>query len=231
MEIIVSCLMLVVSLSFVFKLTLARPLVGAVTVLLAVLFTGLAWPWAAEQSKTQISAWLSDASLMTDLSVILSFDVATLLLFCRLSVAHKARSPRARRLRQVLECYPGLLIFPVLFSLLVTLIFSLPGMDFALTAWGLAATLGVAIPGAAWLFVRLLPERELRLEMLFILNVMTALLGIVGTVNGRTAVEAESSVNHMALAGVVALTLLFALIGYVHWRILNRKNKRFTPRH
>lgn len=230
MEIIVSCLMLVVGLSFVFKLTLARPLVAVVTVVAAMLFTGLAWTWAAEQSKTQISAWLSDSALMLDLSVVLSFDVAAMLLYCRLSVVASARSLRARRLTRVLEAYPGLLVFPVLFSLLVTLIFSLPGVDFALTAWVLAAVLGVGIPALIWLFSWLLPERELRLEVLFILNVMIALLGIVATVNGRTAVEAESSVNRSALAAVVVLTLVFALAGYVRWRILIRKNQKHPSR-
>lgn len=46
------------------------------------------------------------------------------------------------------------------------------------------------------LFLRyLLPEKELRLELLFLTNALTAILGIIATVNGRTAVTGISEVD------------------------------------
>ena len=89
--------------------------------------------------------------------------------------------------RGLLAIYPGLLIFPVLFSLEVSTIFFLPGVDFALVAWGLAAIVAVAFVALGFGLEFLLPERELRLELLFLLNILIAILGVIATVNGRTA--------------------------------------------
>ena len=61
----------------------------------------------------------------------------------------------------------------------------------------------------------LLPEQELRLELLFLLNVLIAILGVIATVNGRTAVASVGNVDLNSLLAVIALFLFFALIGFV----------------
>ena len=118
---------------------------------------------------------------------------------------------------------PGLLIFPVLFAVLTELIFSMPGVGFATIAWSLAAAVLIAAPllgaGLRWL----IPETEIRLELLFMVNMLIAALGVVATVNGRTA-AAGTNEAHWSALGAVALLLLAGLAaGIVCDRFLTRK--------
>ena len=69
------------------------------------------------------------------------------------------------------------------------------------------------------LFLRyLLPERELRLELLFLTNALTAILGIIATVNGRTAVTGVSEVDWGALTGLIIMLAGGGLIGLVIYK-------------
>lgn len=240
--------MAVVGLSTLLKLSLAAPRVRWATIALCVGFVGFALPWAVEQSKTQIEAWLANPDLMRDTAVVLSLDVALLLAyawgmskniaqdetktadktsctskeeatssrpFSDIYVAQNRYSVLLRQMwRGLLVIYPGLLIFPVLFSLEVTTIFALPGMDFTLIAWGLAVLVAVVFVVLGFGLEYLLPERELRLELLFLLNVLIAILGVIATVNGRTAVEASGEVDWLALVAVVLLFVVFSTIGF-----------------
>lgn len=228
MQTLVLCLMVAVSLSTVLKLSLATPRIRIATIALCALFVAVAWPWAVEQSKTQIESWLANTDLMRDTAVVLSFDVAVMLAFCWNSAIPQAQSTtdadassesslrqwQKRVTRCILTLYPGLLIVPVLFSLEVTTIFALPGWDFSLVAYLLAAVVGIGLVAFTYGWQLLLPERELRYELLFLLNVLIAILGIIATVNGRTAVAAVGAVDWLALAGVVGFFLVFALIGF-----------------
>lgn len=224
METLVLSLMAMVGLSFLLKLTFAARWQLLATMLLVALFVGLSWPWAIEQSRTQIAAWLSDANLMRDTSVLLSLDIALVLAFCWLSVtAPTTPHPRRRWLWKFLGYYPSLLIFPVLFTTLVSCIFALPGFSFPLIAWGLAIVLAIGLPLMVIGLRSLLPEVELRLELLFMLNVLIAVMGIVATVNGGSAVPAVSHVDIYALLGVLGLTFAFALMGYAWWRFRQGK--------
>lgn len=189
---------------------------------------GLMWPYAVEQSKSQIAGWLSDSALMLDVAVILTLEVAVQMAFCVLS-AHIQTTVKVKPLTlwiyRILRWFPGVLIFPVLFSLLVSLIFALPGTSFQLVAWSAAAAVFVAIPIATYGVKRLLPEKEIRLEVLFLSNALIAILGVVATVNGRTAVAGISEVDLAALAGVCGLVVLGLIGGFIQHGIrLKRMN-------
>jgi len=117
----------------------------------------------------------------------------------------------------------GLLVFPVMFATLVTLIFMLPGVDFQWVAWMLGAAVAVVIPVAAFGLRSLLPEPEIRLVLLFLVHVLTGLMGIVATVNGRTAVAGVDSTNLRSLAGVIALVAAGMATGWLIYGIRSRK--------
>lgn len=91
----------------------------------AALFTGLMWPVAVRQSRSQIDEWLSNPGLMLDTSVIITLEVILQIAFCLLSV-HLMSSGRLKRSviwgYRILRWFPGVLIFGVLFSFLVYLI-------------------------------------------------------------------------------------------------------------
>ena len=216
MQTVVVILILLVCFNFMLKQTYSKRWAVGVTTLACALFVGNMWPLAIEQSKTQIADWLANPELMLDTSVILSIDVCTQMAFCMLAVhmlTGGIAKPRTLWMYRILRWFPGILIFPVLFSMLVGGIFAFPGKSFSTIAWILAGVVLVVIPlgtiGLRWL----LPEKEIRLELLFITNAMTAILGIVATVNGRTAMNGISSVDWSALAGIVILVLAGCAVG------------------
>lgn len=229
METVVAVIMMLVCLNYILKQTYRKPAGVAVSTAACTLFTGLMWPIAVEQSMTQISDWLADSALMLDIAVVLTVEVALNIAFCLLAV-HIGNSgllkSRTVRLYRLLRWFPGILIYPVLFSLLVSAVFALPGISFPLVSWGLAAIVAIVIPSGTFALKRLLPEKDIRLEVHFLLNAFIAVLGIVATVNGRTAVEGISEVNWGALAGVSALVAGGIVLGSLFYNIKLKKSTK-----
>lgn len=222
METVVLVMMILVCFNYVLKQTYRKTYSVLLSAAVCALFVGLMWPYAIEQSKSQISDWLADSSLLLDIAVILTLEVAIQMSFCILS-AHIQTSGKVKPITiwvyRILRWFPGVLIFPVLFSLLVSAIFALPGMSFSLVAWGLAAIVFVVIPLGCWGIKRLLPEKEIRLELLFLANALIAILGVIATVNGQTAVAGISEVDWSALGGIVVLLIFGLMAGVIAYRI------------
>lgn len=228
MENVVLVMMILVCFNYILKQTYRKVYSVAFSAIACALFVGLMWPYAIEQSKSQISDWLANSALMLDIAVILTLEVAVQMAFCVLS-AHIQTSGKVKPITiwvyRVLRWFPGVLIFPVLFSLLVSAIFALPGVSFSLIAWVLAAIVFIVIPLAAWGVKWLLPEKEIRLELLFLSNALIAILGVMATVNSQTAVAGISDVDWKALGGVVSLLICGLALGIIAYRI---KLKRIT---
>lgn len=232
METVVLVMMTVVCFNYLLKQTWRKPFFVALSAVVCALFVGLAWPWAIEQSKNRIAGWLADSALMLDLAVLLTLEVALQMAFC-IVAAHIHSAGRVKPsvvwAYRLLRWFPGLLIYPVLFSLLVAAIFALPGVSFPLTAWSLAAVVAAVIPLGRWALKHLLPEKEIRLELLFLTNALIAILGIIATVNGRTAVAGITSVDWPSLGGVMAFVAAGLLLGMAAFRIkqklMNKKQK------
>lgn len=229
MQTAVLVLMILVCFNFILKQTYCKRWAVAAISITCALFTGIIWPYAIEQSKTQIADWLENPSLMLDTSVILSIEVCLQLTFCMLAV-HVLTGGKVKNRTlwtyRALRWFPGFLIFPVLFSTLVWLIFSFPGSSFSLVAWSMAVAVLILIP-LGTIFLRwLLPEKELRLELLFITNSLTAVLGIVATVNGKTATKGVGEVDWSAFGGITGLVIAGGLLGMALRRYqINRINR------
>ena len=114
------------------------------------------------------------------------------------------------------------LIFPVLFLLLVSTIFSFPGRPFRQTAALLAVSVFVAVPALVFALKRLLPNSNMRLELLFLANVLIDILGIVASVNGKTFVACTNQVNWVALAGISGLAILGVACGIIYHTVKKR---------
>ncbi len=219
-------MMILVCFSFVLKQTFHGVKEIMIISVLVAFFVGMAWPFAIEQSKTQIAAWIADQKLMLDMAVLLSVDVALTMLFCVHHVDLKTSEHVSRRKWMfyiALKYFPGLLVFPVLLSLLVMMIFMLPGMSFQVVAWTLAVALLVLVPALTYGIRWLLPERPIRLELLFLVEVLLGLMGIVGTVNGNTAVAGIDSVDLKSLLGVVGIVIVGMALGLCYYRVKMQK--------
>ncbi len=215
METVVVIIMVLVGLSFLLRLT-SLPLAFqiAMGVLLA-LVPILGYDLASEQSKTQIADWLNTPALMLDVSVWLTVDVALQVATCFL--------PANTRAGRVLKYFPGLLIFPAVFSLLTYLLFLLPGVEFSMLGYGLGVVLVITIPLLAWLIKYLLPENELRFELIFLINIIVATLGVVATVNGTTKAAGTNELNLIALWAFAALLFSGLVAGMIVFKILNKR--------
>ena len=228
MKTVVLVMMILVCFNYALKQTNRKIYSVLFSAAVCALFVGLMWPYAIEQSKSQISDWLADSTLMLDVAVILSLEVVIQMAFCILA-AHIQTSGKVKPITiwiyRVLRWFPGVLIFPVLFSILVSAIFALPGVSFSLVAWILAAIVFVSIPLGSWILRWLLPEKEIRLELLFLANALIAILGVIATVNGQTAVAGISEVDWSALGGIVVLLIVGLVAGIIAYKI---KLKRIT---
>lgn len=225
MEIVVIIIMLLVGFSFVLKLTCQRPAARIAVSAVAAVFVLLACDSASSQSKTQIADWLEQPALMLDVAVLLTVDVAFQICFCVLAAKAIAGvvSPARRLAIAVCRYVPGLLIFPVLFAMLTALIFALPGVEFSRIAQAAALGLLVVAPLLAAGLKWLVPEPDIRLEVIFMVNLLIAALGVVATVNGRTAVVGTNSVEWGALAGVAAILACGFVAGIFINRLFIRK--------
>lgn len=222
METVVKLAMVLVSLSFVLKLTGYKLRQLLLMALLCALFVGFSWQFAAEQSKTAIASWLSDRELMQDIAVLMTLDVALQMAYCLMAVNLMNSGPLKRRtilVYKLLRLFPGIMVFLVLFSLLVSCVFAFPGVSFSLISWCMAAAVLVLLPLAVLGVRKLLPEKEIRLELLFLSNALTAALGVIATVNGTTASESVDSVDYPATIAVIGIVLLGAALGFLLYRI------------
>lgn len=226
METVVLVMMIMVCFNYILKQTYRKVSFVALSSVICALFVGLMWQYAIEQSKSRISDWLADTTLMLDISVILTLEVLVQMTFCILS-AHIHSSGKVKhyiiQIYRVLRWFPGILIFPVLFSVLVAAVFAFPGVSFPLVAWCLAALVLVVVPLSTWLLKRLLPEKEIRLELLFLSNALMAILSIVATVNGRTAVAGNTEVDWLALGTVLLLVAAGLVCGIVTYKLKLKK--------
>lgn len=221
METVIVLIMFLVGLTFVLKLTfMPRWLASAECCLLALAAAG-SMDIAITQSKTQIQEWLASQELMLGTAVIITVDVAMQIAFC-IVMAGRTRSVRERVVRFVLMAVPGLLVVPVVFACLVEMFFLFTGIGFDTVTYAFATILFIVMMLAACGMKWLLPAGGQRLELIFCLNCIIAMLGIVATVNGRTAATGVDSTDITALGAVTALTATTALAGYI---IYKHKNK------
>ncbi|MDE6541380.1 MAG: hypothetical protein K2L74_05155 [Muribaculaceae bacterium] len=227
MELVVLVTMLLVGLGFALKLTFHGPAGRLALCAVAALTVVMAQDWAITRSKTQIAEWLESPGLMLDTAVLLTVDVAMQLAFCWLEARRQAAGGRlggaALGVRTLVAWVPGLLIFPVLMALLAELVFAMPGVEFSTLTLCAAAATFAAFAGAAALARLLLLEADIRLELMFLLNILIASLGVVATVNGRTVALGTNSVEWGALAAVGALLAAGTLSGACVYRIMLKR--------
>lgn len=226
METVILVLMLVVIFMTWLKLTFLKMWQIIVVAVICSLFIGLSWSYAIQQSRNEISEWLGNQRLMLDTSVLLTIEVFWQMAYCMLSgklLYGETVSRRTVWIYRILRFFPGLLIFPVLFYLQIQVMYLISGVDFAIVSWSLALIVFVAVIGGSYLLKWFLPQKGLRLEVLFLSSSLVLILGIVTTVNGTTSFKGTEPIEWNALLGFFVLAFFCAVIGYFKFQI--RKSK------
>lgn len=226
MESVVVVLLFLVLFSTWMKMTFLKTWQLWAVSLICFLFVGLSWPWAINQSRNEIGEWLSNQPLMLDTSVVLCLEVLWQISYSLLAARllyDGVVSSRMLWFYRILRFFPGILIFPVLFYALVQVVYAFPGQDFPLIAWSFAVLILAISPLLVYGIRRLLPEKHLRLELLFLLSVVVLALGVIATVNGTTTFHGSDKIEWNALGVFLLLSLICACLGLVIKQIQLKK--------
>lgn len=216
MNTLVLIVMMLIAFNFLLKQTFWKMPLRVVTAICSAVFVGLMWSIAIEQSRNQIDIWLNNPALMRDTSVILMIEIALQIAFCILTVKVNALNTPIKKITySILYYFPGVLFFIVLFSALVFTLYSFPGESFQLVAWSFAGIVLVIMLLASWILKKILPDEDLRTELLFLTNLITIMAGIIVTVNGEVHVVGSDDLNWSALLFIILLSGIGATIGFV----------------
>ena len=173
----------------------------------------------------QIALW---AGVLSDMAVLITIESAIGLLFAFVALRDYYQNRRSKAQR-ILLAFPGLLLFPCLIYVLAQAFFFFSGADFAKTtlyaclalfAFMLLGTKGIAA---------LLPEKDLRLEVLLMVNILIILLGLTATASAQIIYVPKSEPIDFVLLGKVFLFFLslFAL-GFAaskgYWYLKGKRN-------
>jgi hypothetical protein len=147
------------------------------------LFTWLVTPWMTEQSKTVMAAFFASRAQMLNLSVCVTLEAALMIAFCFDCFAEmRTRNTVFKQaVTLFLKLYPGLLAGGVICYALALLLFSFPGMDFGSLSWIAALAVFLTVGLGSPLLRRLIGDRALHLEVLFIVNIFIVILSIIAT--------------------------------------------------
>lgn len=172
MESLITLIALLLALSFLLKASfLPRWGIAGVSLLLAICVR-VVIPLLAAQPAARVNGWITAPDRMLDGAVCIVLEVVVMATFCFSRPAGRFR---------FLRWYPGLLVFPAVCWAWSQLLFSHPGIDFQrFAALAALATLAVTLLGS-WAMRRLLPEEEIRLEGLFLVNLFLLLLTVAAT--------------------------------------------------
>jgi hypothetical protein len=170
--------------------------------------------WAILQSKTQLTDLLNNVKIMQNAAVLITLESTICFTFCFVELRAMFGIKKEKRWKPLLHWYSGLLIFPILFYLQTQLIFKMSGIDFTILSYSLAAIVAIAIPLLSFLFKRLCSEKELRLEVYFLVNLFVCIIGLITTVNGNaTYASVKEPINMKGILLSAGLFVAFFTIG------------------
>jgi hypothetical protein len=229
MEYIILILILFIFINTILKLSFWKWWQSTIFGLVCAGFILLAYPYAITQSKTQLADYMNNTGIMQDMAVLITLESVIYLAFC-FSAMQQLYGTKPKPWTKLLYRYSGLLIFPALFFVLTNAVFSLSGIDFSLIAYVLASGVFILIPLLSWGIKWLLPEKELRLEVQFLVSLFVAIIGLICTVNGNITYAAiDEPLNVEALLWASGIFLFFFVLGFVRnkykWK-MKRNNKQ-----
>ncbi|GHT33065.1 hypothetical protein AGMMS49574_17930 [Bacteroidia bacterium] len=227
MEIIIQVLALFIVINSILKLSFRKLWQAVVFGLLCAAFIVGTCRWAILQSKTQLADFLNDIRVMQDAAVLVTVESVVCFAFCFVELRQMYGRKKGIWWKRLLDWYPGLLLFPVLFYVQTQIIFGMPGTRFTLISYALAALVAAGLPLLARLAGRLYPEKAFRLEVHFLVSFFVCITGLITTENGNVvyaAVKAPLNINALP-ASVAAFAGLFLAGWGWHWLKWRIKSK------
>lgn len=159
------------------------------------LFVYMSSDLASSQTRDSIASYIEQYSLREYITILVTIEAIILVTFAfwRTHTSSSA-TPRPKCQEQViliaLRFYPPILTLPTLLYLHTTLLFNWTGVDFELLSLGLAFATTLFFALVPSFIGYLLPEREIRLELLCLSSFFIFLLGLITTVDNHLVYEA-----------------------------------------
>lgn len=208
MILIIQILMLFILINCILKLSLWKVWQVAIFSLICAAFIIWSCQFAILQSKTQLTDYLKNTKVMQDAAVLVTIESAICFAFC-FAALRDMFGKKKKRWVKALYWYPSLLIFPVLFYALTQIVFAMPGTDFNTISYALAGIVLAGLPALSYLVRFLYPEKELRLEIYFLVTLFVCIIGLIATVNGNviyTAVDEPLNIKALSLSFVLLIS-------------------------
>ncbi|MDO4692006.1 MAG: hypothetical protein Q4A64_03935 [Porphyromonadaceae bacterium] len=221
MELIVQFLMLLVCLVASVKLSHAPKWASWVYALVVGIFIFMTSDLASSQTRAGIGGYIEHRELREYIAILVTLESMLFVLFTFISFRRdqgkERRCPMLRRwMQEILTFYPPLLVFPALFYAQTNLIFAMPGVDFERLSIVFAMAMALFFVLMPSLMRYLLPEREMRLEILFLSSLFIFVLGLITTVDDKmtyAAPEYELPWRGLALAlGLFAICFVLGML-------------------
>jgi hypothetical protein len=219
MEYIIQILILFILIACLLKLSFWKFWQVALFGLLCAIFVIITCQLAVLQSKTQLVDFFENVKIRQDAAVLITIESALCIAFCFAELRTMFGIKKEKRWKPLLYWYPGLLVFPVLFYLQTQLIFAMPGSPFTVLSHALAGAVCSVLPLLSFLLKRLCPEKELRLEIYFLVNLFVCLIGLITTVNGNTTYAAVKEPFNIK---AILLSFGFFTVFFVAGILLNK---------
>jgi hypothetical protein len=156
---------------------------------------------------------------MQNAAVFITIESVLAISFCLEELKALFDTRKRKWIIRLLSWYPGLLIFPVLFYLQTQLIFAMTGVDFSTVSFLFAGTVLIALPVSSMLLRRLCPEKEVQLEVYFLVNLFICAIGLIATVNGNTT---YTPVREQVNVNAVILSLAIFIFAFITGFLINK---------
>lgn len=225
MEALISVLLIGIFINTTLKISFWKTIFQIIFGVITTFFTIYMYPRAIEQSQTQMAQWLEDANILNTIAVLVTIETMLYIGFC-----FERFKKRKKLIFKILNIYSGLLIFPSLFYILAQSMFFFTGFEFHKIAISLGIFAGILIPIFCWGMKLLLPEKEIRTEMLLFMSLLNTILGLMITTNGKiTYIPKNQTINlKFILYSLLFFAVLFALgfvISRLKWIYFSKKNQ------
>lgn len=227
MEALISILLIGIFINTLLKISFWKTIFQIIFGIIIAFFTFYMYPKAIEQSQVEMAQWLEDTNILSTIAVLITIEAMLYIGFC-----FEVFSNRKKLIFKVLNAYSGLLIFPSVFYVLAQSMFFFTGFEFHKIAISVAIFLGIFIPIFCWGLKLLLPEKEIRTEMLLFVSLLNTLLGLLITTNGKIIYTPKNQpINlHFIAYSFLFFGILFALgffISRIKWTYFSKKiNKK-----
>ncbi|WP_029292738.1 hypothetical protein [Chryseobacterium hispalense] len=227
MNIIIDILILFILINTLLKLSFWKFWQATIVAVLVGGFVFFVYPFAIEQSQLKMQEYLQNTEILSNIAVLVTLESAVCLSFCFTALLEYLNGVKSKW-NSVLKWYSGLLIFPVLLYLLTQSFFTFTGVDFEMMTMIFAVIAVILLIGLSFGIRKLIPEKDLRLEIHFLVSLFVAVLGLIVTTCGKMVYLAvDEPLNFQRLGFTFGLFASLFLAGFLFnkiWWICFRKH-------